>query len=220
MAGARGELFIVSAPSGAGKSTLIRELLGDAARHRLGSLEFAVSHTTRRPRPGEVDGREYHFVDRRRFESMVAEGLFLEWAEVHGELYGTSSAEVDPRLERGVDVVLDIDVQGAAQARARRPGTHSIFILPPSFEALAARLGRRGAGDAAETDRRLRAATGELERWAEYDYVIVNDDLTRARDALAALILEKRHRLPRQQERVEEVLRDFRSRSGGGPSTA
>ncbi len=213
----RGELFIVSAPSGAGK-TIIQRLL--AARPPLApGLVYSVSHTSRAPREGEVDGRDYHFVDVPTFERMAAEGAFLEWAEVHGEYKGTASSEVLPRLERGRDVLLDIDVQGAEQLLERLPEAHSVFVLPPSYHELERRLRQRSLDGAAAIARRLAVSLWEIERYELYDYVIINDDLERASDALAAIILDKQYRRGRMSERVESVIRDFSSRlrpDGGG----
>src|SRR4029453_15377469 len=203
----RGELFIVSAPSGAGKTTLIGRLM--ARQDVLGRLEFSVSHTTRAPRQGERDGREYHFVTKPVFESMAAGNRFLEWAVVHGNLYGTSLDEVDPRLDRGVDVVLDIDVQGAEQVLARRPDAQSIFVLPPSFDALARPLRGRALDGAADISRRLDVSLSEIKRYAGYRYVIINRDAALASEAMAAIILEKRCRRERMDERVAGVVADF-----------
>jgi guanylate kinase len=203
----RGELFIVSAPSGAGKTTLIQGLLGRP--EALGRLEFSVSHTTRRPRQGEQDGREYHFVSRKGFEEMAGMGRFLEWAEVHGNLYGTSREEVDPRLEAGVDVLLDIDVQGAEQVLEQRPDAQSVFVLPPSYADLERRLRGRALDGDADIARRLAVSLSEIKRYPRYQYVIINRDAALASEALAAIILEKRCRRERMLDRVGEVVADF-----------
>lgn len=212
----RGELFILSAPSGSGKTTLIEALLRSGVGEH-GGIGFSVSHTTREPRPGERDGEAYHFVSRPEFTSMSAAGKFLEWAEVHGNLYGTSVEEVMPRLERGVDVVLDIDVQGAEQVSARFPEALSIFVLPPSYAALVRRLTARGVDDAETIARRLAVSVSEIERYARYNYVIINDDARRAGEALAAIIVARRHRLERMRDLVTEVLTDFHAAVPGGP---
>lgn len=204
----RGELFILSAPSGSGKTTLISSLFGGSLG-RQGGLAFSVSHTTRAPRPGERDGEAYHFIDRPAFEAMVGEGRFLEWAEVHGHLYGTAVDEVRGRLERGVDVVLDIDVQGAEQVMARMPEACSIFILPPSYEALSRRLTERGQDAPEVIARRLSASWREIERYPRYEYVIINDDARSAGEALTAVILARRHRRERMEPKVEAVLDAF-----------
>jgi guanylate kinase len=209
----RGELFILSAPSGTGKTTLIRSMmkaLGD-----FGGLAFSVSHTTRAPRAGEVDGRDYHFVDHAAFQEMIAGDRFLEWAEVHGNFYGTSLDEVFPRVEQGIDVLMDIDVQGAERVLARYPEANSIFIMPPSYEDLRQRLYHRGLDAEGAIQRRLAKSLWEIQRYDRYRYVIINDDAHRASDVLAAIILEKRHRQERMRSRTQDILRDFQDR---GPS--
>jgi guanylate kinase len=207
----RGELFILSAPSGAGKTTLIQALLkGGFAR--FGAIEFSVSHTTRAPRQGETDGVDYHFVDHAIFLDMIAADRFLEWAQVHDNYYGTSRDEVAPRLERGVDVLLDIDVQGAEQVLTRMPEAHSIFVMPPSFDALRQRLQGRGLDDPGRIARRLAVSLSEVERYERYGYVIINEDASQASEALAAIILEKRHRRERMLGRIQEILKDFQDR--------
>jgi guanylate kinase len=207
----RGELFIVSAPSGAGKTTLIQGLMKDALS-RFGGLVFSVSFTTRKPRQGETDGKDYHFVDHATFQSMIAADRFLEWAQVHDNFYGTANDEVFPRLDKGLDVVLDIDVQGAERVLARHPQAHGIFVMPPSYEDLEERLHRRGLDDEQVIARRLAVARREMQRYDRYHYVIVNDDAQRAGEALAGIILEKRHRKERMLDRVEEILEDFQQR--------
>jgi len=208
MSDVSGEMFLLSAPSGAGKTTLIRAVLSGALAG-LDGLEFSVSHTTRRPRGGEVDGRDYHFVDAPTFQRMIAEDSFLEWAEVHGNYYGTSTAAVLPRLERGIDMVIDLDVQGAERLMGRFPGAHSIFIMPPSYEDLERRLRGRSSDDPAEIARRLAVSLWEIRRFDRYDYVIINDDAQRASWALAAIVIEKRQRRERVRGRAASVLADF-----------
>jgi guanylate kinase len=207
----RGELFILSAPSGTGKTTLIRGLLTDGLLAGC-EVAFSVSHTTRPPRAGEVDGRDYHFVSAETFKSMIDADLFLEWAEVHNHHYGTSWAEVTPRLERGTDVLMDIDVQGAERVLARFPEAHSIFIMPPSYEALEQRLAQRGLDDPQVIARRLAVSQWEMRRSDRYKYVIINDDARRASEVLSAIILEKRYRQEHVRGRVQEILKDFRRR--------
>ncbi len=212
----RGELFILSAPSGAGKTTLIRSLL-EGGLGSIGSIEFSVSHTTRAPRAGEVDGREYHFVSEEQFERMIAEEQFLEWAEVHGNSYGTSFAEIEARLDAGIDVVMDIDVKGAERVmQLLREGEppleasgHSIFIMPPSYGELRKRLFARDLDDRKEMSRRLAISQWEMKRAERYDYAIVNDDADKAAGALQAIVLEKRHRRARIRPVLDDVLRDF-----------
>ncbi len=208
----RGELFILSAPSGAGKTTLVHY-----AMKSVEDVEFSISHTTRLPRQNEVPGRDYHFVGRDEFLHMVEEDHFLEWAEVHGNLYGTAVGEVLPRIERGVDVLLDIDVQGARQVLAGQGGPRKrlptevwgIFVMPPSHDVLVSRLRGRDLDDAPAINTRLAGALGELDRVREYHYVIVNDCAEAAGEVLAAIILEKRQRRSRMRERVERILADF-----------
>ncbi len=207
----RGELFIVSAPSGAGKTTLIRRLL-DSEHPDLQNIAFSVSYTTRSPRLGEVDGRDYHFVESSRFRKMMAADAFLEWAEVHNNYYGTALEEVEPRMASGTDVILDIDVQGAERVLGRHHAAYSIFILPPSFEVLEERLRQRGLDDDDEIDRRLAVSLWEIRRYSQYQYVIINDDAERASAALAAIFLEKRHRLDRAEPQVSRLLEGFRER--------
>lgn len=210
----RGELFILSAPSGTGKTTLIQSML-EGGLGKLGEdLVFSVSHTTRQPRSGELDGRDYHFVDHPTFQEMLTRDEFLEWAEVHNHYYGTSNQEVFPRLERGIDVLMDIDVQGAERVLAKYPEAHGIFIMPPSYEDLQDRLHRRGLDDEGEIARRLAVSLWEIRRYHQYQYVIVNDDAQRASEVLAAIILEKRHRLEPMREQAVQILADFEAAIG------
>ena len=202
---ARGEMFILTAPSGTGKDTLIGRVMSS-----LDDLEHSVSHTTRRAREGEVDGRDYHFVDRQTFEAMIGEDAFLEWAEYNHNLYGTSAHEVESRLDRGVDVLLDSEVVGTERLLERCPEAHAIVILPPSYGALEKRLTERGLDGATAVNERLALSLWEIERYGLYHYAIINDDLDRASQALAAIILEKRHRVARQEKSVQTVLKDFR----------
>lgn len=204
----RGDLFIVSSPSGAGKTTLIRRLLSDPSLGA-GSLYFSVSHTTRSPRPGEVDGREYHFVGREEFLALQEEDGFLESAEVHGSLYGTSRREVEPRLLAGVDVLLDIDVQGARQVRSRIPDVVKIFVFPPSRGVLETRLRARASDSPESVARRLSAAAREMGEFGEYDYAIINDSLDEAADELRAIVVARRASPARRRERLESILRGF-----------
>ncbi len=202
-----GDLFIVSSPSGAGKTTLIRRVLQDP---RIGgTLHFSVSHTTRPPRAGETDGVEYHFCDEASFRTLESEGGFLEWATVHGHLYGTSRQEVEPRLAAGTDVLLDIDVQGARQVRASAPDAVKVFIFPPSHAELRRRLvARRQDGDATIA-LRIRNAVQEMREYAEFDFAIINDRLEEATRELACIVAAARLRPFRVRAKVQAVLEEF-----------
>lgn len=182
----RGSLFIVSAPSGAGKTTILQRLLAE-----LPALRFSVSHTTRSPRSGERQDRDYHFVSRQQFEAMREGNIFLEWAEVHGNLYGTSRSAVEETLAEGVDVILDIDVQGARQVAAKIESV-SIFIAPPSREELRRRLALRGTDTEQTIDLRLENAGKEMEAATAYRHVVVNDSLEEAVDMCRAVVLATR----------------------------
>jgi guanylate kinase len=212
----RGELFILSAPSGAGKTTLIRSLFRGALGAAPG-LHFSISHTTRRPRDGETEGREYHFVPRERFQEMIEHDEFLEWAQVHGNFYGTAKEQVFPPMEQGTDVLMDIDVQGAERVMLRYPEAHSIFILPPSYRDLETRLRGRALDGAAEISRRLAVSLWEIRRYEQYRYVIINEDADRASTGLASIILEKRLLRARQAERVAAIVADFQRMLPGDP---
>ena len=201
----RGEIFIISAPSGTGKNTLIEAVMSAVPR-----LEHCISHTTRQARRGERNGAPYFFVDRSQFARLIEDEAFLEWAEYNGHLYGTSVDEVDSRLERGIDVILDIEVVGAGKLLERRPEAHAIFVLPPGYHVLRQRLLDRGSDEEGDISCRLAVSLWEIERYDLYHYAIINDDLERASQALAAIILEKRQRVERKKECVNDVLQDFR----------
>ena len=198
----RGLLFVITAPSGAGKSSLIAKLLADES-----GLTLSVSYTTRPPRPGEHHGREYHFVDRPTFETMLERGEFLESAEVHGHHYGTSQKVIDEARARGRDLVLEIDWQGAEQVRRLYPESIGIFILPPSMAELARRL-RARAQDAEDViRRRLRNAAEEMSHAAEFKYAIINNNFDEARLDLRAIVRAERLATGRQLERHPEVFK-------------
>ena len=188
-----GLLFIVSAPSGAGKTTLL-----EALQTRDPQILLSVSFTTRPPRPGEQDGKHYHFVARRVFEQMLERGEFLESALVHGNYYGTSERWVLDRLDAGADIVLEIDWQGAAQVRRRFKDSIGVFILPPSLQALESRLNSRGQDKSEVIAARLQTAREEISHVGEFDYVIINDNFDRAVDDLRAVIRAARLRTPTQ----------------------
>jgi len=197
-----GLLFVVTAPSGAGKTSLISALLADDR-----ALTLSVSYTTRRPRPGEQNGREYHFVDMPRFEAMLERGEFLESAEVHGHRYGTSQKVIDEVRARGRDLVLEIDWQGAEQVRRLYPESIGIFILPPSMAELEHRL-RARAQDADEViRRRLKNAAAEMSHAAEFKYAIINNNFDDARQDLRAIVRAERLATGRQLERHPEVFK-------------
>ena len=189
-------LYIVAAPSGAGKTTLVRMLL-----ERDPAICLSISTTTRPPRPGEQDGREYHFVDVPVFLERIGDGEFLEWAEVHGNYYGTSKRWIESQMTEGRDVLLEIDWQGAQQVRKAFPGAMGIFILPPSLDALHERLSGRGTDSAEIIARRLAAARDEMRHVDEFEYVIINDDLQQAFDNLKSVISASRLQYESQQQR-------------------
>ncbi len=198
----KGLLFVVTAPSGAGKSSLINAALAEDARLRL-----SVSYTTRAPRPGELNGREYHFVDDPAFLAMLARGEFLESAEVHGHRYGTSQAVIRDILAAGLDLVLEIDWQGAQQVRRIEPGCVGIFILPPSLGELERRLRARGQDSEAVIQRRMASAREELSHAPEFDYAIINKEFESAKRDLLAIVRAERAHTARQLERHPALCR-------------
>ncbi len=202
--GYRGILFVISSPSGGGKGTLIRRLLDTVP-----GISYSVSWTTRDARPTEVDGLNYHFVNEEEFERMRDRGGFLEWAVVHGHLYGTARSVVEQELNEGHDIVLEIDVQGAEAVRAAFESVVSIFILPPSFEVLRARLGARMTERREELELRLSNARGEVEQYRHFDYVVLNDELERAAAQLSGIVLAERARRERQEWVARRVLATF-----------
>lgn len=204
----RGTLFVVSSPSGGGKGTIIRHVLDV-----VDNLSYSVSYTTRAPRPGEVDGREYFFINRETFDEMVAAGEFLESACVHGNFYGTSKSQIIEETLSGADIILEVDVQGAASVRKLLMDSVSIFILPPSYEVLKRRLIARGTDSPEELEVRLRNAPEELKQYSAFDYVIINDEIDRAVGQLASIIDAERARCMRQESLVREVIEQFKSNS-------
>lgn len=197
-------LLILSSPSGAGKSTLTAKL-----RERFPELRFSVSHTTRAPRANEKNGREYHFVDRPTFEDMVKNDAFVEWAEVHDNLYGTSVAEIE-RARGGV--LFDVDYQGARQIRARFPEAVTVFILPPSLDELERRLRNRASDSETSIQRRLAAALGEIEHYGFFDYMVVNDQLEVAAEQLRGIVMAERCKRGRRARMAESMLREAHNR--------
>ena len=201
---ATGTLFVVAAPSGAGKSTLVNALL-----EREPAISLSVSHTTRPPRPGEEYGRHYYFVERPAFEREVAEGVFLEHAEVHGNLYGTSRTTVDGLLAQSRDVLLEIDWQGARQIRAAKPDCVSVFILPPSRPELERRLRGRGSDAPEVIERRLHNSREEIAHAHEFDYIVVNDRFEDALDDLQAVVRAVRLRSALQWQRYDALIAEL-----------
>jgi guanylate kinase len=199
-----GNLFIITAASGVGKTTLVRALLALDAE-----IKLSVSYTTRMPRPGEVDGEDYHFVDEVQFLRMLQAGDFLENAEVHGARYGTSRARVDAVLQAGHDLILEIDWQGAEQIREFYPSAVSIFIMPPSMQTLVQRLNNRGQDSAEVIARRLAVAREEMGHVCEFDYVTINDDFEVALADLQAIVRTQRLKLDKQMQRHKILLEDL-----------
>ncbi|MFO0207307.1 MAG: guanylate kinase [Betaproteobacteria bacterium] len=202
--GHAGNIFLVVAPSGAGTSTLVNALL-----ERDGALALSVSYTTRRPRPGDQDGREYHFVGIEDFKARRARGEFLESAEVHGNFYATSRVWIEERVAAGHDVLLEIDWQGARQVKAAFPQAVSIFVLPPSIDALAQRLHKRGQDSAAVIQRRLLAAGSEIAHAPEMDYVLINEDFSLALAQMTAVVTATRLRYASQAARHHDLFADL-----------
>jgi guanylate kinase len=206
--GEPGQLYIIAAPSGGGKTSLVRALLQKDPR-----LVLSVSHTTRDPRPGEVEGQQYHFTDETEFLKMVDDGEFMEYAQVFDHYYGTNSNAVARQLAKGKDVILEIDWQGARQVRAMFEQVCAIFILPPSLETLRNRLTARGQDSRQVIDRRMRDAQAEISHWAEFDYLVVNDDFDIALEELATIIND--HRQGRQNK-VDQAQQNLAQRLGSG----
>lgn len=199
-----GTLFTVSAPSGAGKTSLVRALVEAEP-----TLQVSVSHTTRTIRPGESNGVNYHFCDRAQFNDMLERGDFLEFAEVFGNLYGTSQAFVTEQLSGDRDVILEIDWQGAAQVKKLLPRTCAIFVLPPSESALRHRLSQRGQDDQETIERRMAEAVSEMSHYVESDYLVINDEFNEAVEALRAIVQSQRLRTEQQTRRHQSTLIDL-----------
>ena len=197
-------VIVVSAPSGAGKSTVLARVLQE-----VGEIRFSISHTTRKRRGDEKDGVDYYFVDIPTFNALKAQGKLLESAQVHGHLYGTGLAELERAGREGVDLLLDVDVQGASQVRDKLPDAVTVFILPPSFEELERRLRGRGLDSGTSIQKRLQAAREELGYYGVYDYAIVNDDLETCVDAFKCVIRAARCRTSRMEDKARTVLTTF-----------
>lgn len=204
-------LFIVSSPSGAGKTTLTGRLMQNVS-----GLSFSVSHTTRRPRSNEVDGREYHFVTRDQFVALIEGGEFLEWAEVHGNLYGTSRAELE-RAQGLRGIIFDVDQQGARQIKSHLPDSVSVFILPPDMKTLHDRLSGRASEDAATVARRFGVALTEIAHYGLFDYLLVNDDLEDATHRLISIFRAEECRRHRSATLAEQLIADGRGFGGSRP---
>jgi guanylate kinase len=202
----RGQLFIVSAPSGTGKTTVVERLV-----QCLPGLRMSRSYTSRPARIGEQDGVDYNFITRQQFETMVREGRFLEWADVFGNYYGTAAADTDALLARGEDVVLVIDVQGARQVRSRGIETIGIFVLPPSAAVLEQRLRGRSKDSEEQIRRRLEVASAEVDEYAQYEYVVINDDIEAAVGRLQAIVGAERAQVKRMRGDAEAIIGTFHS---------
>ncbi len=201
----RGMLLVVSAPSGTGKTTVVERLVECCP-----TLRQSLSYTSRPARPGEHDRVDYNFVSREAFESMVARGEFLEWADIFGNLYGTRRTDTETALDSGVDLALVIDVQGARQVRSRQRESVAIFVLPPSYAVLASRLRGRNQDPPASIERRLATARAEVGAVDEYDYVVINDDLERCVSEMAAIVTAERARRVRRRQTIDRIVRTFK----------
>ncbi len=202
----RGTLYTISAPSGAGKTSLVKALLEQDQ-----NTQVSVSHTTRAMRPGEVNGRDYHFVDKAHFDDMLAKGEFLEHAQVFTNFYGTSQAWVEQTLAQGRDVILEIDWQGAAQIRKLMPDTEGIFILPPSRTCLEERLRGRGQDDDAIIAQRMQEAKSEISHYVDAQWIIINDNFEHALGELKSILVAERLKAPLQQQKYASLLSDLLS---------
>lgn len=205
----KGTLFVVSSPSGGGKTSLVKKLL-----ETVDNIVLSVSHTTRPPRPAERQHIDYHFIDAAEFEAMCNANEFLEHATVFGNRYGTSHKEVTKVLERGTDVILDIDWQGAEQIRSRMPDSVNIFIVPPSRHVLERRLRDRGTDSPEVIDERMRAASAEISHYREFEYLLVNDDFAQATVELRLIVLACRLRTPVQSARHDDLIRELLADAG------
>ena len=206
MSGRRGCLFVISAPSGSGKTTLVQKLI-----RSFSDLRFSVSYTTRGPRGAERDGVDYHFVTRDEFQEKIRKGEFLEWAEVHGNLYGTSKVETERIRAGGQDILLDVDVQGADQVRKAEPEAVTMFVMPPSFQVLEERLRGRKQDSPEVIEGRLAGARREIDRYRDYHYVLVNDGIEETAELLKSIVLAERARPHLLEERLRPILESFRS---------
>ncbi len=196
-----GTLFIISAPSGAGKTSLVKQLVKE-----LDNIQISVSHTTRQQRPGEKDGQDYFFISKQKFENMILDQAFLEHAQVFGNYYGTARQTVAANLNDGKDVILEIDWQGAQQVRSIFPKSESIFILPPSISVLEQRLRNRGQDSEEIIEKRMKAAVAEMQHFAEYDYLVINDIFEQALSDLKSIVIVQRLKVDRQQKQLADLI--------------
>lgn len=196
-----GQLFIISAPSGTGKSTIVAEL-----RNRIENIGYSISHTSRKPRTTEIDGVDYYFIGREKFEEMINSGAFAEWAEVYNDLYGTSFSVLNDQMESGLDVLLDIDVQGAKSIKDNYKNAVLIYVLPPSIETLEARLIQRGTDSEGIIKKRMEKAAGEIKNCVWYDYIIINDNLRKAIEEAEAIIVSERCKTGRRLQQIKNIF--------------
>ena len=201
---AEARLFVVSAPTGAGKTSLLKQVISE-----LDSVQTAISHTTRIKRENEVDGIDYHFVNNSIFKSLIKLDAFYEYAEVFSNHYGTSKAAIAEVIFKGIDVILEVDWQGARQIKRQLPNTRSIFILPPSKKALESRLNERGQDMDEVIAKRMNAAISEMSHYDEYDYLVINDDFDTAKEEIKAIIVSERQKLALQQKKHAQLLSDL-----------
>lgn len=211
MANTPGNLFILAAPSGAGKSSLIKALVERYRNDNKHPVQVSVSHTTRAPRPGEVDGVHYHYVSKEAFMALVERNVFFEWAEAFGNLYGTSKETIATTLQHGIDVFLDIEWQGARQVKSQIPDASTIFIAPPSKDTLRQRLTSRGQDSNEEIARRMEKAESEISHYHEFDYIVVNDDFDMALREIDAIVISQRLRKAKQVIRHQPLFEDLLS---------
>lgn len=197
----KGQIFVITAPSGTGKTTIIL-----AVRERVSGIGYCVSHTTREPREGEIQGKHYHFVTRRDFELMINALQFVEWAHVYGNLYGTSYSSMESALSSGEDLLLDLDIQGTESIKRHFPESVSVFIFPPSMEILEERLRGRATNDREDVDLRMKQAEEEIRRCEEYDFIVVNDDLAKTVREMEAIIISQRARTNRRFPLIQDLF--------------